>query len=154
MAHSTMVPHATTIITRNTVVTQALIGTPLSSRPILSLPPGYNSLNTYISIHAQVPSRFSGVFIPLGYNVDFGFVPTPSQVISGGSYPPFMGGSGPSGSNPIGGTTQSFTFGYHILVVWKYNHGGKAQFGGQTQIGTKYSLGGQPPLGAYNPPYG
>jgi hypothetical protein len=34
MAHSTMVPHATTITTGNTVVTQAPICTPLSSRPI------------------------------------------------------------------------------------------------------------------------
>jgi hypothetical protein len=50
MAHSTMVPHATTIPTGNMVVNQAPIGTPLSSRPIPSLPFGYNALNSSIPI--------------------------------------------------------------------------------------------------------
>jgi hypothetical protein len=45
MAHSTMVPHVMTIPTKNVVVSQAPIGTPLSSRPIPSLPPGYHALN-------------------------------------------------------------------------------------------------------------
>jgi hypothetical protein len=39
--HSTMVPHVATIPPGNVVVNQAPIGTPLSSRPTLSLPPGY-----------------------------------------------------------------------------------------------------------------
>jgi hypothetical protein len=50
MAHSTMVPRAITVSTRNVVVTQAPIGTPLLLRPNLSLPPGYNALNTSIVI--------------------------------------------------------------------------------------------------------
>jgi hypothetical protein len=45
MAHSTMVLQATTIPTRNVVISQALIGTPLPSRPNPSLPPGYRALN-------------------------------------------------------------------------------------------------------------
>jgi hypothetical protein len=154
MAHFTMVPCTMTIPSRNTVVTQAPIGTPLSSIPIPSLPPGYNSLNASIPIPTQVPSRVSGTYIPSGYNDDFGFVPTPSQVLFGGSYLPFMGGSGPSGSNPIGGTTHSFASGYHNHVGGKFNSGGKTQFQGQTQIGTQSSFGGQPLLGGYNPPYG
>jgi hypothetical protein len=50
MAHSTMVPHVTTIPIRNVVVSQAPIGTPLSSRPIPSLPPGYHALNPSTAI--------------------------------------------------------------------------------------------------------
>jgi hypothetical protein len=50
MAHSTMVPQATTIPTRNVVISQALIGTPLPSRPNPSLPPRYRALNTSIPI--------------------------------------------------------------------------------------------------------
>jgi hypothetical protein len=65
-----------------------------------------------------------------------------------------MGGYSPSGSNPNGGTTQSFTSGYQIPIGGQYNPGGKTQFGGQTQIGTQSSLGGQPLLGGYNPTYG
>jgi hypothetical protein len=125
MAHSTMVPHDMTIPTGNTVVTQAPIGMPLSSIPIPYLPHGYNALNTSIPIPTQVPSGASGVFTPPGYNVSFSFILTPSQVPLGGSYPPFMGGFGPSGSNPIGGSTLSFTSGYQIPVGRKYNTGGK-----------------------------
>jgi hypothetical protein len=133
-----MIPHATTIPTENTVVTQAPISTPLSSRPIPSLPLGYYALNISIPIPTRVPSRFFGVFIPPRYNVANGFILTPSQVLSGGSYPHFIGGSSPSGSNPIGGTsTQSFTSGYQILVGGKSYPGGKPQFGSQTQIGTQ-----------------
>jgi hypothetical protein len=65
-----------------------------------------------------------------------------------------MGGFGPSGSNPIGGSTPSFTSGFQIPVGGQYNTGGKTQFGGHNQIGTPPPLGGQPPLGGYTPPYG
>jgi hypothetical protein len=50
MDHSTMVPDAMTIPTRNRVAIQAPIGTPLSYRPISSLPLRYNSFNTSIPI--------------------------------------------------------------------------------------------------------
>jgi hypothetical protein len=142
MAHSTMVPHVTTIPTRNVVVNQAPIGTPLSSRPIPSLPPGYHSLNPSTAIPTQVPSRVSGLFVPPGYNVVVSFVPTPSQVLSRGSYPPFPGGSGPSGSNPIGSTHHPFTSGYQIPI------------GGKSHVGGYPPLGGQPQVGLYNPLYG
>jgi hypothetical protein len=154
MAHSTMVPQATVIPTKNVVVSQAPIGTPLPSRPNPSFPPGYRALNSSIAIPTQVPSEVSGLFVPPGYNVVVGFVPTPSQVLSGGSYPPFLGGYGPSGSNPIGGTTHSFTSGYQIPIGGQSQAGGKPQFGGQTQIGAQPQLGGQPQVGAYNPLYG
>jgi hypothetical protein len=128
MVHSTMVPHATTITTGNTVGSQAPIGTPLLFIPIPSLPPGYNSLNTSIPIPTQVPCGASGVFTPPGYNASFGFIPTPSQIPSGGSYPPFIGGSDPSGSNPIRGMTQSFTYVYQIPIGGKSNPWGKPPF--------------------------
>jgi hypothetical protein len=87
-----MVPHVMTIPTGNVVVNQAPIGMPLSSRPILSLPLGYHTLNPSTIIPTQVPSRVSGLFVPLRYNTATGFVPTPSQVLSGGSHPPFPRG--------------------------------------------------------------
>jgi hypothetical protein len=144
MAHSTMVPHAMTIPTGNTVVTQDPIGTLLSSRPILSLPHGYNALNTYIPIPTQVSSGYSEIFTSPGYNATSSFILTSSQVPSEGSYLPFMGGFGPSGSNPIGGSNPSFASGFQILVGGQYNIGGKTQFGGHTQIGTPPLLGVQP----------
>jgi len=107
MAHSTMVPHATTTPTGNIVVNHAPIGTPCSSRPTPSLPLGYHALNPYVSIHTQIPSE-----VPLGHNTFAGYVPTPSQVLSGGSYPPLHAGSGPSVSNPIGSTHHLLTSGY------------------------------------------
>jgi hypothetical protein len=125
MAHSTMVPHAMTIPIGNTVVTQDPISTPLLSRPVPSLPHGYHALNTSIPIPTQVSSRSSGIFTPPRYNASSGFILTPSQVPSGGSYLPFMGGFGPSGSNPIGGSTPSFTSGFHIPFGGQYNTGGK-----------------------------
>jgi hypothetical protein len=133
------------------VVKQDPIGTPLPYRPILSLDHGYHSLNTSIPI--PVPSKTSEIFIPPGSNAS-GFILTPSQVLSGGSYVHFIGGCGSSGTNTIGGTTQSFNSGYHIILGGQYNPGGQPQFGGQTQIGAQFSLGGQPSVGGYNPPYG
>jgi hypothetical protein len=112
MAHSTMVPHAMTVSTRNVVITQDPIGTPLPLRSNPSLPPGYNALNTSIAIPTQNPSRGSRLFIPPGYNVFSQFVPTPTQVFSGGLTcppPPLFGGSNcssPSGSNLVGGTSH------------------------------------------------
>jgi hypothetical protein len=149
-----MVPHATTIPTRNTVVTQAPISTPLSSRPVPSLPHGYHSLNNSIPIPTQVPSGASRIFTPPRYNASSCFIPKSSQVPSGGSYLPFMGGFGHSGSNPIGGSTPSFTFVFYIPVGGQYNTEGKTQFGGHTQIGTPPPFGGKPPLRVHTPPYG
>jgi hypothetical protein len=142
-----MVPHATTIPTKYVVVKQAPIETSLSSRPIPSLPPGYHALNPSIVVPTQVPSGVPGLFVPLGYNAATGFVPTPSQVLSGGYYPPFLGGSGHSGSNPVGGTHHSFTSGYQILVEGKSQAKGKPQFGGKSQTGAPPHVGGKPPLG-------
>jgi hypothetical protein len=153
MAHSIMVPNAMTIPTGNTVVTQAPIGTPLSSRPVPYLPHGYHALNTSIPIRTQVSFKAFGIFTPPGYNVVVGFIPTPSQVPSGGCYLPFMGGFGPSGSNPIGASTPSFTSGFQIPIGGQYNTGGKTQFGGHSQIGTQPPFGGQPQLGSPTPPY-
>jgi hypothetical protein len=135
MAHSTMVPYATTIPTGNVVVNQAPIGTPLSSRPIPSLPPGYHSLNPSTVIPTQVPSGVSGFSIPPEYNAATSFVPTPSQVLSGGSYPPFHGGSDPSGSNPIGSTHHMF-----ILVI-RFPLEGNLMLGGNFNLGGKLKLG-------------
>jgi hypothetical protein len=115
MAHSNMVPHATMIPNGNVVISQAPIGTPLPPRPNPSLPPGYRALNTSVAIPTQVPSGGSGIFVPHGYNDVVCFVPTPTQVLSGGSYvppPPLLGGFGPSGSNPLGGTNISITYGF------------------------------------------
>jgi hypothetical protein len=111
-----MVPQATIVSTRNVIITQAPIGTPLLIRPNPSLPHGYNTLNTSIAIPTQNPSGGSGLFVPPGYNATSQFVPTPAQVLSGGPYvrpPPLLGGSnhlGPSGPNPIGGIGHSVTY--------------------------------------------
>jgi hypothetical protein len=180
MAHSTMVPQATMIPTGNVVISQAPIGTPLPPRSNPSLPPGYRALNTSVATSTQVPSRVSGLFVPPGYNVVVGFVPTPAQVLSGGSYvppPPLLGGSGPSGSNPLGGTSLSITSGFQIPVGGQPQFGGQPQIGaqpiwgttsdwgttstwgetsiwGQPQIGAQPQLGGKPQVGVHNPLYG
>jgi hypothetical protein len=130
MAHST-------IPTSN--MTEAPIGTPL--RPNPSLPHGYRALNPSIANTTQVqPSRH---FVPPGYNVAAGYIPTP-----------LLGGTGLGGSNPIGSTDQSFTFGYQILVGNPPYAGGKPQFGGQPQLGTQTQLGGKPQARVHNPLYG
>jgi hypothetical protein len=125
---------------------QPPIGTPRSSRQIPSLPLGYNALNASIPIPTQVPSGASGVFTTPWYNASFGSISTPSQFLSGGSYPPFIGGFRPSGSTTFGICTLLFTSGHRIPIGGQYNPGGKTQFGGQTQIGASSSLGGQPLL--------
>jgi len=135
MAHSTMVPHVMTIPTGNVVVNQSPIGTPLSSRPIPSLLPRYHTLNPSTAIPTQVPSGDSRIFFQPGYNVATGFFPLPSQVLSRGSYPPFLWGYGPSGSNLVGGTSHSFTYGYQIPV------GGQPQSWEQPKFGVKLKLG-------------
>jgi hypothetical protein len=81
MVHSTMVPEATMIPTRNVVISQAPIGTPLPPRSNPSLPPRYKDLNTFVAISTQVPSGGSGLFIPLGYNAAAVFVPTDLKMI-------------------------------------------------------------------------
>jgi hypothetical protein len=86
MAHSTMVPQATIVSTRNVVITQAPIGTSLPLRPNPSLPPGYNALNSSIVIPAQNPSGGSRLYVPPRYNVASHFVPTPTQVLSEGGF--------------------------------------------------------------------
>jgi hypothetical protein len=155
MAHSTMVPHATTIPTGNVVVNQAPIGTPLPSRPIPSLPPGYHALNTSIAIPTQNPSGGKRLFIPPGYNVVVGFVSTPTQNPSGGSYvplPPLFGGAnypGPSGSNPLGGTGPSITSGFQIPFGGQPQTGAQPQVGGKPQFGAQPQVGGNPRL-VYN----
>jgi hypothetical protein len=111
-------------------------------------------MNSSIAILTQVPSEVSGLFVPPMYNAAAGFVPTPSQVLSEGSYLAFLGGSIPSGSNPIGSTHYSFTFGYQIPIGGQSQAGGQPQFGGQNQIGSQPQLGGQPQVGACNPLYG
>jgi hypothetical protein len=88
MAHSIMVPRATVVSTKNVVITQAPIGTPLPPRPNPLLPPRYRALNTSISIPTQVPSRGSGIFVPPRYNVASQFVPIPAQILSRGPYVP------------------------------------------------------------------
>jgi hypothetical protein len=163
MVHSTMVPQATTIPIRNVVISQAMIGKPLPPRSNPSIPPGYRALNTSISYSAQVPSGGSGPFIPLGYNDVVFFVPTPTQVFFEGSHvppPPSLGGSGPSGSNPLGGTGISITYGFQIPVGGQSELGGQPQigaqpqFGGKPHIGAQPQLGGKPQVGVHNPLYG
>jgi hypothetical protein len=134
LSNSTIVPQAMPISTGNVVITQPPIGTPLPLRSNLSLPPGYNALKVSIANLAQNPSRGSNLFVPPGYNVASHFVPTPTQVLSGGPYvppPPSPGGSnrpGPSSSNQVGGTSHFITSGFHILV------GGQPQVGGNNPV--------------------
>jgi hypothetical protein len=130
MAHSTILPRATTIPSGNIVVNHAPIGTPRSARPTPSLPLGYHALNSSAAIHTQIPSG-----VPLGHNTSAGYVPTPSQVLSGGSYPPLHGGSGPSGSNPIGSTHHLFT------SVTIFPLGGNLMPGGNLNLGVTLKLG-------------
>jgi hypothetical protein len=88
MAHATMVPQDTMIRTRNVVISQDPICTPLPPRSNPSLPPGYTALNTSVATSTQAPSGGSGIFVHPGYNVAIGLVPTLTQVLFGGSYVP------------------------------------------------------------------
>jgi len=83
------------------VVNQAPIGTPLSSRPNLSLRPGYIDLNPSIANTAHVTPGVSGLFVPPGHNVAVGSIHTL-----------LFGGTGLGVSNPVGSTDQSFTSGF------------------------------------------
>jgi hypothetical protein len=161
MAHSTMVPHIATIPTGNVVVSQAPIGTPLSSRPSSSLPLGYRALNSSIVNTTQVIPRSS---IPIQQ----------------------PGGTGLGGSNPLSGTGQSFTSGFQTpgtqphaggkppfrgkppfggnLLLGETSFGGKPHletsiwgkppFRGKPPFGGKPHAGGQPQTGAHHQPYG
>jgi hypothetical protein len=145
MTHSTIIPRATTIPSGNIVVNNAPIGTPHSARPTPSLPRGYHALNSSAAIHTQIPFG-----VPLGNNTSAGYVPTPSQVLSRGSYPPLHGGFGPSGSNPIGITHHLFTSGYHIPTGGQSYAWGQAQSEGHAQIGAPHPYGGHSQVGTYN----
>jgi hypothetical protein len=127
IAHSTM------------VITRYPIGTPLLLRPNMSLPPGYNALNTSISIPTQHPSRGLKLFVPPGYIVTSHFVPTPIEVISVGPYvpPPTLYG-GYKNPSPNGSkcTIHSVSSGFQILV------GGKPQFGRNLNLGGNLKFGG------------
>jgi hypothetical protein len=88
-AHSTMVPHILTIPTGNAVVSQDVIGTPVTPRPTSSLPFGYRAPHLSTA--------------------------TTTQVMSGSSIPIQQpGGTGLGGLNPLSGTDQSFTSGSQI----------------------------------------
>jgi hypothetical protein len=90
-------------------------------------------MNSSIANTAQVTPRVYGLFVPPRYNVIGGSIPTP-----------LFGGVVLCGSNPVGGTGHSFTYGFQIPLVTQPRAGGKPQFGGQPQIGTQSQLGGQP----------
>jgi hypothetical protein len=145
MAQSTMVPCAMTIPSGNIVVNHAPIGIPRSSRPTPSLPFGYHALNPCATIHTQIPSR-----VPLGHNTSTIYIPTPSQVLSKGFYPPLHGRFVPSGSNSIGSTHHLLTFGYQILTEGQYYSKGQPQSRGHTQIGAPPLYGGHSQVGTYN----
>jgi hypothetical protein len=143
MAHSTMVPHATTIPTSSMVVNQTPIGTLVSSRPNPPLPPGYRALNPSVSNTTQVTPGVSGHFFPPRYNTVVGSIPTLS-----------FGGAGIGGSNPFGGTGHLLTSGFQIPLGTQPHAREKPQFGGQPQIGTQPHLGGKPQTGVHHPLYG
>jgi hypothetical protein len=136
-----MVPQVTLVSVGSPVITQAPIGTPILPRLIPSLPPGYNSLNAYISTPIQSPSRWPNLFVPPGYHAASGFVPTPTQVLSRGSKipsPPLPGGSnchGPSSSNKDVGTSHFVASGFQIPI------GGQPQVGGHNPMYMKYIPG-------------
>jgi hypothetical protein len=129
-----MVPHATTIPTGNVVVNQAPIGTPLSSRPIPSLPPGYHALNLLSPSLPRFHPEFLDFLFHLGtmlLSVLFLHFPGPlRRVLS-----TFSWGSGPSGSNPIGGTH------HHSLLVIRFPLEGNLTLGGNLNLGVKLKLG-------------
>jgi hypothetical protein len=78
LTSSIMVPQVTHVSTRSLVITQAPIRMLLPPRSSPSLPLGYNALNTSIANPAQSPSKGNNIFVPPGYDVASGFVPTPT----------------------------------------------------------------------------
>jgi hypothetical protein len=147
MAHYTMVPDTMNIHTRNTVASQAPIGTPLSPRLTPTLPPRYHALNASILVPTQIPSRDSWHFHSF-------WAPSCSWFYSDTSSAPFQRVSSiPYQRNHPSGTTQSFTPNYQIPVGGQFHPGGQTQspFGGQIPIGTQPPIGGKPPP---TPPYG
>jgi hypothetical protein len=115
MAHSTMVPHIPTIPVGNAVVSQAVIGTPVTPRPSSSLPFGYRELNSSTT--------------------------TTTQVMPGSSIPIQQPrGIGLGGPNPFGSTGQSFTSGSQIPGTLPQAGGhpptrGQFPFGGHPHAG-------------------
>jgi hypothetical protein len=133
MAHSIMVPHVTTIPTGSVVVSQAPIGTPISSRPSSSLPLGYKALNSSVVNNTQV---IPGSSIPIQQ----------------------PGGTSLGGSNPLSGTDQSFTSGFQIPRTQPHT-GGQPPFGGKPPFGRQPPFGGKPLFGGKpqfwgKPPFG
>jgi hypothetical protein len=78
LTSSTMIPQVTHVFAGSSIINQAPIGTSLSASSSPSLPPGYNVIHSSITNHAQSPSGGSNLFVPLGYHVASGFVPTPT----------------------------------------------------------------------------
>jgi hypothetical protein len=127
-AHSIMVPHISTIPTGNAVVSQAVIGTPITPRPSLSLPFLYRALNSSAVTTTQIMPRSS---IPIQQT----------------------GGTGLGGFNLLSSTGQSFTSSSQIPgtppQAW-----GHPPTGGQLLFGGHPHAMGQPQSGAYHQPYG
>jgi hypothetical protein len=117
-AHSTMVPHISTIPVGNAVVIQATIGTPVTPRPTSSLLFGYRALNFTTA--------------------------TTTQVMPGSSIPIQQpGGTGLGGFNPFSSTSQSFTSGYQIPGTLP-QAGGHPSTGGKLPFGGHPHARGQP----------
>jgi hypothetical protein len=127
-AHSTMVPHVTTIPAGNAVVSQAAIGTPITPRPSSSLPFGYRSLSSFAVTTTQVKL---GSSIPIQQPRGIGL----------GSF------------NPLSSTNQSSMSGSQILRTLPQD-GGHPPTRGQFPFGGHPHAGGQPQYGAYHQPYG
>jgi hypothetical protein len=128
MNQSTIVPHISTILVGNAVVSQASIGTPVTPRPTSSLPFGYKALNLSIA--------------------------TITQVIPGSSIPIQQpGGTGLCGLNPFSGIGQSFTSVFQILGTLPQARG-YPPTGGQHRFGGHPHVVGKPQSGAYHQPYG
>jgi hypothetical protein len=119
------------------------------SNVILTLPPRYHALNTFVPTPAQTPSDSpsgpfsSGHFLP-------DFVPTLLQF-------PFGGPSSYSTGNPNpSGTIMSFTPTYQFSVGGQSHQGSITQppLSWQMPIGTLPSIGTPISMGGETPPYG
>jgi hypothetical protein len=140
MAHSTMVPHTMIIPARNMVASQAPIGKPLSSKPISSLPLGYNTLNASIPIPTQVPFGAFGVFTSLGYNVASGSIPTPPSSSLEGLICLLWGYLAQVAPLPLAYLL------HHSLLVIIFSLGGNVTLGGKLNLEVKPKLGHHPHL--------
>jgi hypothetical protein len=116
MAHSTMVPHISTIPAGNALVSQSAISTPISPRPSSSLPFGYRELNSSATTTTQV---MLGISIPIQQ----------------------LRGTGLGGLNPFSSIDQSFTYGSQIPGTLPQD-GGHPPTGGQLPFGGHPHAGG------------